>query len=291
MVREMVDLGFNAIELSHGVRITLVPGVLKAVEEGVVTISSTHNFCPLPTGIVQAAPNLFEPSTPDPREHEQWLRHTKRSIDFAAQVKARVLVCHLGSVKFFWFNPAGRLQRYARRHAGTVLRDDPKYQAVVAKAFAKLRDRMGPYWERTQQCVREVLSHAKLKGVRLGLENRERFDELPVDADFDAFLASLPADAPAGYWHDAGHADIKHAMGVIDHRAQLEKLSPRLVGFHLHDVSAEGQDHQPIGTGRVDFKMLSSFWRPEHVLVLELSPRLVPAAVRASRERLEALMA
>ena len=51
--------------------------------------SSTHNFCPLPTGVVQAAPNLFEPSARESREHDQWLRHTKRSLDFAAQVKAR----------------------------------------------------------------------------------------------------------------------------------------------------------------------------------------------------------
>lgn len=100
MLREMADLGYEYVELSHGIRITLVPGILKAVEEGVVKISSTHNFCPLPTGVVQAAPNLFEPSVTEHREHDQWLRHTKRSIDFAAQVKARVLVCHLGSVTF-----------------------------------------------------------------------------------------------------------------------------------------------------------------------------------------------
>ena len=59
MLREMADLGYEYIELSHGIRITLVPGILKAVEEGVVKISSTHNFCPLPTEVVQAAPPQF----------------------------------------------------------------------------------------------------------------------------------------------------------------------------------------------------------------------------------------
>ena len=71
MVREMVDLGFEWIELSHGIRITLVPGILKAVSDGIIKISSCHNFCPLPTGIVQAMPNLFEPSAIESREHEQ----------------------------------------------------------------------------------------------------------------------------------------------------------------------------------------------------------------------------
>ena len=42
----MVGLGVENIELSHGVRITLVPGVLRAMEEGIVKISSTHNFGP-----------------------------------------------------------------------------------------------------------------------------------------------------------------------------------------------------------------------------------------------------
>ena len=51
MLAEMAGLGFKHVELSHGIRIPLVPGILRAVEEGVVKISSTHNFCPLPTGV------------------------------------------------------------------------------------------------------------------------------------------------------------------------------------------------------------------------------------------------
>src|SRR5436853_3178837 len=148
MLQEMAGLGFDYVELSHGIRITLVPGILKAVEEGVVQISSTHNFCPLPTGVVQAAPNLFEPSVSEHREHDQWLRHTKRSIDFAAQVKARALVCHLGSVTFFWFNPARDVRNYLRDHpeAGRSA-DDSAYQLLLQRCTTKLRKRMTPFWE------------------------------------------------------------------------------------------------------------------------------------------------
>ena len=126
MLKEIADLGFEYAELSHGIRIVLVPGILRAVEEGIIKIGSTHNFCPLPTGIVQAMPNLFEPSALDRREHEQWLRHTKRSIEFAAQVKAGVCVCHLGSVKFFWFNPARAVRRYLRDNPQAGKSEDPK---------------------------------------------------------------------------------------------------------------------------------------------------------------------
>jgi hypothetical protein len=36
--------------------------------------------------------------------------------------------------------------------------------------------------------------------------------------------------------------------------------------------------------------MVSSFWRPEHLLVLELSPRVEVEGVKRSKERIEALL-
>jgi len=240
---------------------------------------------------VQAAPNLFEPSVREHREHDQWLRHTKRSIDFAAQVKARALVCHLGSVTFFWFNPARNLRTYLRDHpdAGRTP-DDQAYHALLAKSLAKLRKQMGPFWEQTKASVNEMLAYATQKGVKLAFENREKFEELPLDADYFDFLAGLPADAPVGYWHDTGHADIKEGMGLLNHREHLAKMAPRLLGFHLHDVDAKAQDHQAVGSGHIDFKMVSEFWQPEHLLTIELGPRATVDDVVFSKQRIEALM-
>lgn len=292
MLKEMAGLGFDHVELSHGIRITLVPGILRAVDEGLVRISSTHNFCPLPTGVSQAAPNLFEPSAGETREHEQWLRQTKRSIDFAAQVRAQVLVCHLGSVSFSWFSPVKKLGAYLEAHPEAGRQpDDKAYEAVLRKALEKLRKRMPPFWEQVKAGIAEVLGYAREKGVKLGFENRERFEELPLDADFVGFLAGFPAEAQVGYWHDTGHAHIKEGMGLLEHRTHLRSLAPRTLGFHLHDVDAQGHDHQPIGAGRIDFSMVREFWRPEHLLTLEFSPRLTVEDVLASRERIEALLA
>ncbi|PTY05860.1 sugar phosphate isomerase/epimerase [Opitutaceae bacterium EW11] len=290
MVKEMAALGFSHIELSHGVRITLVPGILKALEEGIVKISSTHNFCPLPTGVTQAAPNLFEPSAADPREHDQWVRQTKRSLDFAAQVKARVLVLHLGSVRFFWSNPANKLHAYVDGHPGISLGDDKKYCALRDKALVKILRRMPAYWERVKGSLEEIRAYAVEKGVALGLENREKLEELPIDADFPELLNGLGVPNTAGYWHDTGHANLKEGMAIINHREQLTANADKLLGFHLHDVSHDGQDHQPIGSGRIDFKMVSSFWKPHHLLVLELSPRLNVADVRTSKQRIDSLL-
>jgi sugar phosphate isomerase/epimerase len=294
MLHEIADLGFTHAELSHGIRIVLVPGILRAVEEGVIKISSTHNFCPLPAGVTQAAPNLFEPSQEVPREHEQWLRHTKRSIDFAAQVKSRVLVLHLGSVKF-WFLPPGRkVHAHLKAYPETEVLSDVRYQALLRKAGEKMRRRMGPFWRQVLRSLTKISAYALERGVALGCENREKFEELPLDDDFPALFEALGADgasSPAGYWHDTGHADLKCRLGLINHREQLERNASRLLGFHLHDVSAAGKDHQAIGSGRVDFEMVSEFWRSEHALTLELSPRVSSEDVSASRARIEELIA
>lgn len=291
MLQEIAALGFEYAELSHGIRITLVPGIVRAVEEGLVKISSTHNFCPLPTGIVQAAPNLFEPSRKEPREHDQWVRHTRRTIDFTAQIKAQVAVCHLGSVLFFWFNPARKLRKYLSVHpdAGRGA-EDSTYHALLQKSMAKLRQRMPPFWNQVRASIREVLDYARQKGVKLGFENREKFEELPLDEDYAEFMESFPIDAPVGYWHDTGHADIKESMGLLTHRMHLEKLAPKLLGFHLHDVNLQGHDHQAVGSGQIDFPMISQFWRPHHLLTLELSPRVTVEEVRASKVYVERLI-
>ena len=150
---------------------------------------------------------------------------------------------------------------------------------------------MKPFWAQTQASVLEVFDYAAVKGVKLGFENREKFEELPLDADYADFIAGLPEGCPVGYWHDTGHADIKQTMGLLDHRVHLTENAPRLIGFHLHDVSASGQDHQPIGSGHIDFKMVSEFWRPGQELVLDLSPRVKSEDVLRSKENLEALLA
>lgn len=290
MMQEMAALGFDHVELSHGVRISLVPGILKAVQEGVAKVSSVHNFCPLPTGITAAAPNLFLPSAADSRERDQWARHTKRTIDFAAQVGARAVVLHLGNAEFFWFHPGRKLRTYARKHPDVAVATDKEFRAVLDKALARMRKGMPEYWERTKAGIESILPHAAEKGVKLGIENREKFEELPLDAEFPEYLKSLSVQGVAGYWHDTGHAQIKQQMGLIDHAHQLEENAATTLGFHIHDTDAAGRDHQPLGAGSIDFAMVSKFIKPDHVVVLELSPRASAEDVVASRNHLKRLL-
>ena len=94
MLREIRDLGFAYAELSHGTRISLVPGILEAVDAGEIRISSVHNFCPLPMGVNYAAPNLYQFSAERLRERELAERYTLKTMEFAARVKAPAVVTH-----------------------------------------------------------------------------------------------------------------------------------------------------------------------------------------------------
>lgn len=291
MISEMVDLGFKSVELSHGIRISLVPGILRALQEGLVTICSTHNFCPLPTGIVTPAPNLFMPSAGEIREREQWLRHTRRSIDFAAQVGAKAVVLHLGSVQFFWMNPARKLRKFIRSNPDLPLPNHEKYRAVLDRASDRLEQKIPGFWQRSKESLLEIIPYAAERGIRLGVENRERFEELPRDCDIGEVFDLPQADLTLGYWHDCGHAQLKEGLGVLVHEEQLRRFGERLLGLHVHDVNEKGQDHQAVGSGKINFEMISRHIQPHHCVVLELSPRLSKDDVLRSRQVLQDALA
>ena len=293
MLREMADLGFEYAELSHGIRVTLVPGILQAVQEGVMKISTTHNFCPLPPGIMNAAPNLYQPSSPGSVERDQWRRYTAASLDFGNRVKARVLITHMGSEFFFFLSPARKLSALSEKleEANLPLRDNAQYMAELQKLLAKLRKGTPQHYRRIREGITEMAALATECGIKFGCENREGLLELPLDEDMETFIASMDSLKVVGGWHDTGHARIKEMEGVITHSAFLEKNHHRLLGFHLHDVSAEGKDHQPLGSGSVDWPMVRKYIRPEHILVLELSPRLTVEQVKQSKIFLEKWLA
>lgn len=286
MVEEMVGLGFKRIELSHGIRISLVPGILKALEEGLVEISTVHNFCPLPNSVQHAAPNLYEPSTVDKREMRLWDQYTLQTLDFAVKVGAPRIVIHSGSTWYFFESPEKKLDKWI---------DEQELKAcdlLENEAFPKQRDRAmkrikrasKKSMQRIVESYERAIPWAKERNLQLCLENREGMEEMPIDAEYADFLDKLPEHGHAGYWHDTGHAQIKHQLGLLDHREHLEAMADRLLGFHLHDVSQSGRDHQVPGTGTIDFKMISEFVRPEHTLVLELSPKLTTEQVLQSRD-------
>src|SRR6185312_12927718 len=273
MLREIRDLGFEYAELSHGVRISLVPGILEAVNAGEIKISSLHNFCPLPLGVNNAAPNLYEFSDERDRQRELAIKHTLKTFEFAERVKAPLVVLHLGSVEMKDYT--GKLSEMLERGE----KNSPKYEKLCAE-ISKVREaKKEKFFERTKETIRKILPEAEKRGLKLGCENRQALEEIPVESDFK-FLFKEISSPNIVYWHDCGHAQIKENLGFINHKLHLESLRERLAGFHVHDVQFPARDHAAPGTGTVDFASLKPFVKPEHIKVFELSPSLPTEAVK-----------
>src|SRR3954462_7916910 len=93
------ELGFTHVELGHGIRISLMPGIQKMFEAGEVTFSSLHNFCPLPVEVLHASPDCYQFSTPWGTEAERAVKQTFQTIDFAERLGAPFVVLHCGEVR------------------------------------------------------------------------------------------------------------------------------------------------------------------------------------------------
>jgi sugar phosphate isomerase/epimerase len=283
MLREIRDLGFTHAELSHGIRMSLVPGILEAVEAGEILISTLHNFCPLPLGINYAAPNLFKFSSEDRRERESARKHTLKTLEMAERVRAKLVVLHTGAADLGGLFGKPDYTEKLERMVEAGQKDTPKYRKLLQEIEDRREKRKSAPMQFAGDMIRELAEAAGAKGLMLGIENREAVEEIPFDYDIGFFLEDMPENVR--YWHDCGHAQIKENLGLIDqHAMHLESLEPRLAGFHIHDVIPPGMDHCPPGSGMIDFKALAPFVKPEHIKVLELNPAVTIDDVRKGIE-------
>ena len=273
MLREIRELGFEHAELSHGTRISLLPGILEAVDAGEMKISTLHNFCPLPMGVNYSAPNLYQFTADRERERELAIRYTLKTLEFAERVKAPLVVLHLGSIEIKDYS--GKLKGMLERgEKGT-----PRYERLCAELVHKREAKKEPFVENLYDSLRKIVPIAEAKGIKLGCENREALEELPFESDFMFFFREF-ASPNVTYWHDTGHAQIKENLGFIQHTMHLESLAHRLAGFHIHDVQPPARDHCAPGTGSVDFAALKPMVKPEHIKVFEFSPALTVEEAR-----------
>src|SRR5213596_1224182 len=196
MLREIkTELEFDLIELGHGIRLSLMPGIQKMFDSGEVRFSSLHNFCPLPVEVMMASPDCYQFSAVAAEERERAVKQTFQTIDFAARLNAPFVVLHLGDVNMLPITDRlialARVGRYLSR----------KYLRLKIGAVQK-REKIAPsYLQRVKDCLRRVVEHAASKNVRLALESRRGYEEIPTERESPALLDELTSPH-LGYWHD-----------------------------------------------------------------------------------------
>lgn len=265
MLEEIRALGFEYAELGHGIRLSLVDGIQKAVANGVIKISSLHNFCPLPVAVLHASPDYYMPSSRRETERLLAVRHTFQTIDFAASLGAKFVVLHLGEVSMRRYTDR-LIDFYAKEKA-----DTPRFFRKRDKALRVRDKKRGPYLEQVFRTMDVVAPRAREAGVRLGVETRMDIEQIP-DADETAEIIARFGVDVVGYWHDVGHAQIKENLGLTTHEFLLRRFKDQTAGMHLQDFAPPVYDHQPPGYGTFDFNRLAPFVTDKMVLAWEIHP-------------------
>lgn len=278
MLREIVDLGFDCVELGHGIRISLMPGIQKMFELDKIRFSSLHNFCPLPVEVLGPSPDCYQFSSADPGERERAIKQTLQTIDFAERFGAPFVVLHLGEVRM---NPATDSLIALAKKKGELL--SRKYVRKKIRAVQKREAAAAPCVSRVKDCLRRVVDYAASKSVKLGIEGRRGYEEIPSERELPALLDEINSPQ-LGYWHDFGHIQIKENLAFLDHAEWLRQIGPRAFGCHVQDCIWPAQDHQPPFAGGVDLDQLVPLLPRDSAFVWEMSPRKTAEEIRRSVE-------
>jgi sugar phosphate isomerase/epimerase len=268
MIDEILDLGFNTMELSHGMTISKLPGIQNAYRAGKFRCSGVHNYFPSPVEVMIDAPDAYEFTSHRPYDRKRAMEMSLKTLEVAANFKAHYVVMHMGSVPM----PS---KKWTKRLT-TMVKDGQQLSPEYAKAkldFVRKREKIAPlYYQRAIEALESLSEKAAELQIPLAVESRSRFEDVPSENEMIRLQEHFKDNPWVGYWHDFGHVQLKHNLGLLDHDQWLGKMAPYLIGCHVHDVQWPERDHRVPFTGELDFKKLLRHVDPQKPLVWELSP-------------------
>ncbi len=103
-----------------------------------------------------------------------------------------------------------------------------------------------------------MLASAAEKGIRLGIENRDGYEQMPSEREFPELLDKPGRPAVLA---DFGHAQRKENMVSSITASGSKKMGSRAIGAHLHDCRWPVEDHCVPFTGDIDYASSSRFSR------------------------------
>ncbi|MGB0991568.1 MAG: sugar phosphate isomerase/epimerase family protein [Akkermansiaceae bacterium] len=276
MIDEILELGFDTIELSHGMTITKLPGIKKAYQAGKFRCSGVHNYFPSPVEVMIDAPDAYEFTSHREFDRQRAMEMTLKTMELAAEFNAGYIVMHMGSVPM----PS---KKWTKRLTAMV-KDGDQLTPEYAKAkldFVRKREKIAPlYYQRAIDTLETLVEKAEELQIPLAVESRSRFEDVPSESEMILLQDHFKDNPWVGYWHDFGHVQLKNNIGLLEHDQWLGKMAPHLIGCHVHDVYWPERDHRVPLTGELDFKKLLRHVTPTKPLVWELSPTRKTAQIQ-----------
>jgi sugar phosphate isomerase/epimerase len=266
MLEEILELGFDHVELGHGIRLSLMEGIQELYNEGAVTFTSLHNFCPLPIEVTHSSPDCYQFSSHRDAERDRAMKLTFQTIDFAERLGASYVVLHLGRI------PMQRITNKLTDLTENGRHLSREFVKLKLKAIKTREARAPHYLDRVRQCLERAAEYASSRNIHLGIESRQSYEEIPSESELPDLLAGINSPY-VGYWHDFGHVQIKENLTLLNHFEWLSNIRGRLFGCHLHDVEWPAHDHRPPFTGHVNYDKLIPLLPKNCLFVWEMSPR------------------
>lgn len=268
-------LGFASIELNHQIDSSMFDGV----DFSHYRFSSVHEPCPADISTQELKNRDWMISSLDEDKRRQGVLSIKRSIDLARQLGVKAVVVHPGHVRDRWPLEKKLYDLYRAGASGTG--EYLEVQRGLAEDRAALVE---PHLEAVRKSLLDLLEYAGKFHIRLGLENRYHYMDIPLPDEMEELLR-LANPERLGFWYDVGHAQVLDRLGYHRHQEWLERFSGRMIGVHLHDVVGI-DDHQAPGTGEVDFSMVARHVPAGIVHTCELGVRTTPEQVRGGLQYL-----
>lgn len=264
------ELGFAGFELNHAINSAMLENLSLNGE-----ITGVHEPCPADISTKELKRRNWFISAPKEENRRQGVLATQRSIDLACELGAQAVIVHPGQVDI---DPSLESTLVDLYKAGKS--DQPEYaeakKRLVAARAAQARTNM----RSVRRSLAELAEHAAKKGIRLGLENRLHYCEIPSPDELDELL-DLGFGKVVGYWHDVGHAEVLEHLGFHTHKEWLSRFADRMIGVHLHDVVGV-RDHLAVGLGHVDWEMVADYLPADALRTCEFKPSNSPQQVAAA---------
>lgn len=282
-VFKIKELGFEQIELNFTITKGEVEEIARLEQQGVIGVSSLHNYCPMPeiAGIKDVGPDYFSLSSLDEEERAKAIALTKLTIDWATRLNARAVVLHTGKVEME-HNSRSLVTWYKRG-----LRNSAGFVKFKQEMIAERDLKSEPFFKKILESLKVLSAYAQKKNIVLGVENRYYYQEIPSFEELGLILEEFK-NSPLCYWHDVGHACIMEILGLGSYAQHLKKYGERIGGVHLHDVIGT-EDHQVPLKGNFDFKQLVPYIKKDTLKVIEVHPPATEEELKGAKKYLEEL--
>jgi sugar phosphate isomerase/epimerase len=254
-------LGFNKIELNHQITSAMLKGInLKQYQ-----FSSIHEPCPADISVELLKQRDWFISSQDEECRRQGVLAIQRSIDLAYDLGTPIVVVHAGNVHA---NLSLEKRLRALFEAGKDRTDE---YLSLRKEMIKDRASLAEVrLEAVKKSLLELLSYAARFSIRLGLENRFHWLDIPTLNEMEILL-ELGGPDQLGFIYDVGHAQALARLGFFPHEEWFKRFASNIIGIHLHDVRGV-VDHYAPGLGEVDFDRVAVYLPREAFRTCELQP-------------------